>query len=74
MEVAVEIPELRRVVILGHCLERLERGAHDLDLLVGHRLDGAPDHLALDDASEVVQSGEVVEVDAGGDGRALRAA
>ena len=59
-------------MILGDGLERLERRPHRLDLLVGHRIDRAADHLALDDAPQVVQTAEVVEVDAGGHGRALR--
>ena len=72
MELAVELPELRRVVILRDGLERLESRSHDVRLLRRHRLDRPADHLALDDSTQVVEAAEVVEVDARGDRGALR--
>jgi hypothetical protein len=59
-------------VILRHRLERLECATDALDLLVRHRLDRALDHLAFDDPPEVVEAGEIVEVNAGRDCGALR--
>ena len=72
VEVTVEIPEDGGVMIVRDRLERLERAPDDVDLLGRHRLDGAADHLALDDPAKVVQPAQIVEVDAGGDGGALR--
>ena len=72
MEVAVELPELGHVVILRDGLERRERVDDRLDLLVGHRVDRPADHLALDDPAQVVEPAEILEIDARGDGGALR--
>src|SRR3954452_20836224 len=59
-------------MVLGLVLERFERAPHGVDLGGAHRLDGAVDHLALDDPAEVVQPAQIVQIDPGGDRGALR--
>ena len=66
------LPEFGRVVVLGRRDEHTERLLDAGDLLRRHRGDRTADNLALDHASQVVEPAEILEIDAGRDGRALR--